>query len=243
MAEPPIPSPGDTPETQMARLILALRSQGVTEPRVLSAIETTPRPLFTQELFKERAFEDSALPIACGQTISQPFVVGLMSQALTIDKRDRVLEIGTGSGYQAAVLSPLVKEVYTIEIVPQLGRAAAARLKQLGYANVQAKVGDGYKGWPEKAPFDKIIVTCSPEKVPQALIDQLKDGGKLLIPLGERYQQVFHLFEKKDGKLTNKKLIPTLFVPMTGISEDKRAVKPNPAKPRIVNGSFENAKN
>jgi protein-L-isoaspartate(D-aspartate) O-methyltransferase len=132
-----------------------------------------------------------------------------------------------------------VKKVYSIEIVPQLGNAAAKRLKRLGYDNVTTKVGDGFKGWKEHAPFDKIIVTCSPEKIPQPLVDQLKEGGKMLIPLGERYQQVFHLLVKKDGKLLQKRLVPTLFVPMTGISEKNRNVKPDPANPKIVNGSFE----
>ena len=152
---------------------------------------------------------------------------------------DKVLEIGTGSGYQAAILGQIVKQVFSIEIVEPLGKAAAERLKDLGYDNIQTRVGDGYKGWPEEAPFDKIIVTCSPEKVPQPLIEQLKEGGKMIVPLGERYQQVFHLFEKKDGKLVQTKLLPTLFVPMTGQSEDQRKIKPDPLHPRIRNGSFE----
>src|SRR5262249_8358289 len=147
--------------------------------------------------------------------------------------------IGTGSGYQAAVLSNLVKEVYSIEIIPALGKLASERLSRLKYHNVHTKIGDGYLGWDEHAPFDKIIVTCSPENVPRALIDQLKEGGKLLIPLGERYQQVFHQFEKKDGELEQKKLISTLFVPMTGQSEDLRQIKPDPLHPRILNGDFE----
>jgi protein-L-isoaspartate(D-aspartate) O-methyltransferase len=137
------------------------------------------------------------------------------------------------------VLGELAKEVYSIEIVEPLGKAAGVRLKNLGYENVFTKVGDGYLGWPEHAPFDKIIVTCSPEKVPGPLVQQLKEGGKMIIPLGERYQQVFHLFEKKDGQLVQRKLIPTLFVPMTGVSEDNRQVKPDPLNPKIINGGFE----
>jgi len=132
-----------------------------------------------------------------------------------------------------------VKEVYTIEIVETLGKNAAKVLREQGYSNVQAKVGDGYLGWPEHAPFDKIIVTCSPEKPPQPLIDQLKDGGKMIIPLGERYAQVFYLFEKKNGELVKQKLLPALFVPMTGVSEEKREVRPDPANPQVYNGSFE----
>src|SRR5262249_1764857 len=150
---------------------------------------------FVDPNMKKDAYVDTALPIGYKQTISPPFVVAYMTQTIDPQADDRILEIGTGSGYQAAVLSNLCKEVYSIEIVPQLGRLAASRLKQLSYDNVTTKVGDGYQGWAEFAPFDKIIVTCSPESVPQALIDQLKDGGKLLIPLGERYQQVFHVFE------------------------------------------------
>src|SRR5206468_1539879 len=148
---------------------------------------------------------------------------------------DRVLEIGTGSGYQAAVLSGLVKVVYTIEIVPQLGKEAAARLERLGYKNVKAGVGDGYKGWPEAAPFDKIIVTCSPEKVPQPLLDQLRDGGKMIIPLGERYHQAFYLYDKVGDEVSRTKLLPTLFVPMTGIAKGDRTRSPA----GLVNGSFQ----
>ena len=162
-----------------------------------------------------------------------------MTETIEPKETDKVLEIGTGSGYQAAVLSDLVKEVYSIEIVEQLGHDAAKRLAKLGYKNVTCKVGDGYLGWAEHAPFDKIIVTCSPEDVPKPLVEQLRDGGKLLIPLGERYQQTFHLFEKKNGKLEMKKLIPTLFVPMTGKSEEQRLVKPDPLNPKLLNGSFE----
>jgi len=220
-----------------------IEQDGVTNKRVLKSMRTVPRHEFCRPAERKFAYLDGALPIGYKQTISPPFVVAYMTQTIDPQPTDRVLEIGTGSGYQAAVLSGLVKEVYTIEIVPQLGRAAARRLRKLGYDNVHAKVGDGFKGWPEKAPFDKIIVTCSPEKVPQPLIDQLKDGGKLLIPIGERYQQVFHLFEKKGEKLNRKKLISTLFVPMTGISENRRKVKPDPANPEVVNGGFENDSN
>jgi protein-L-isoaspartate(D-aspartate) O-methyltransferase len=149
------------------------------------------------------------------------------------------LEIGTGSGYQAAVLSPLVKDVYTIEIVKPLGERAAKTLAKLKYKNVHAKVGDGFQGWPEHAPFDKIIVTCSPEKVPPKLIEQLREGGRMIVPVGERYQQTLYLFHKQDGKLKKLALLPTLFVPMTGTAEADRVVKPDPAHPAINNGGFE----
>ena len=150
-----------------------------------------------------------------------------------------MLEIGTGSGYQAAVLSPLVKEVYSIEIVESLGKHAKQTLKRLKYTNVFVKIGDGYLGWPEYAPFDKIIVTCSPEKVPQPLVDQLKEGGRMIIPVGERYQQVLHLLKKQNGELINEALRPTLFVPMTGKAEESRQVQPDPLHPQLINSGFE----
>jgi protein-L-isoaspartate(D-aspartate) O-methyltransferase len=180
-----------------------------------------------------------SLPIGENQTISAPVIVAYMTEQLNPQPGDRVLEIGTGSGYQAAVLSPLVQEVYSIEIKKLLGEKAAATLKRLGYTNVHTKVGDGYQGWAEHAPFDKIIVTCSPEKVPQPLVDELKEGGRMVVPVGERYQQVLYLFTKKDGKLTSEALRPTLFVPMTGVAEANRQVKPDPLHPKLVNGGFE----
>ncbi len=160
----------ETHETQLARLVLALRSQGVTDPAVLAAIERTPRNLFTPDLFKERSWEDSALPIACGQTISQPFIVGLMTQALTLEPRDRVLEIGTGSGYQTTVLSRLARLVYTIERYRTLKREAEARFETLGLTNVITKFGDGGQGWPEQAPFDRILVTAAAPSEPKLLL-------------------------------------------------------------------------
>ncbi|MBL8849001.1 MAG: protein-L-isoaspartate(D-aspartate) O-methyltransferase [Planctomycetaceae bacterium] len=216
-----------------------LASEGINNPRVLESMQTVPRHLFVRPGLREQAYFDQALDIGFKQTISPPFIVAYMTQVLDPQPEDRVLEIGTGSGYQAAVLSGLVKEVYTIEIVPELGKKAEKLLKQLSYPNVHVRVGDGYQGWTEHAPFDKIIVTCSPESVPQPLVDQLKEGGRMIIPLGERYQQVFHLLVKQDGELQETELLPTLFVPMTGQSEDERAVKPDAAHPQIANGSFE----
>ena len=186
-----------------------------------------------------KAYLDAGIPIGASQTISSPFIVAYMTESLNPKSTDKVLEIGTGSGYQAAVLSPLVDEVYSIEIVKSLGERAARTLKRLKYKNVFTKIGDGFKGWKEHAPFDKIIVTCSPEKVPQPLVDQLKEGGLMVVPVGERYQQTLYLFKKENGKLTKAALRPTLFVPMTGNAEDKRLVKPDPANPSIANGSFE----
>jgi protein-L-isoaspartate(D-aspartate) O-methyltransferase len=185
------------------------------------------------------AYYDMALPIGDQQTISSPFIVAYMTECLDPQPTDRVLEIGTGSGFQAAVLSPLVKDVYTIEIVESLGRKAARVLDRLNYDNVHPLIGDGFKGWPEHAPFDKIVVTCSPEKVPLPLVEQLKEGGLMVIPVGERYQQTMYLMRKVDGKLEKEVLRPTLFVPMTGTAENQREVAPDPANPQVVNGSFE----
>ncbi len=216
-----------------------LVTSGIKDKRVLDAVRATERHKFVATKYRPNAYYDMALPIGDQQTISSPFIVAYMTESLDPQPTDKVLEIGTGSGYQAAILSPLVKEVYSIEIVEPLGKRAAKTLAELGYKNVFTKVGDGYKGWPDKAPFDKIIVTCSPEKVPQPLIEQLAEGGRMVVPVGERYQQTLYLFRKKDGKLESEALRPTLFVPMTGAAEDARVVKPDPKNPRVVNGSFE----
>ncbi len=213
---------------------------GVKDPRVIQAMRDTPRHEFVENKLRSNAYYDMALPIGHSQTISPPFVVAYMTEQLLPQPTDKVLEIGTGSGYQAAVLSPLVKEVYTIEIVKPLGERAARTLKRLKkYDNVQAKIGDGYQGWPEHAPFDKIIVTCSPEEVPPKLVEQLREGGRMIVPVGPRYQQTLYLFQKQDGKLTKVALLPTLFVPMTGTAEAGRVAKPDPEHPTINNGGFE----
>lgn len=205
----------DTPEARMARLILGLRSQGVTDPKVLKAIESTPRELFTPQLFKERAFEDSALPIACGQTISQPFIVGLMSQALKLDRRSRVLEIGTGSGYQTAILSKLARLVYTVERYRTLMREAEGRFKELGLTNVITRFGDGGEGWPEQAPFDRIMVTAAAPGEPTALLHQLKPAGVLVAPIGRGPVQTLRRYTG-DGKggFQVEDLIDVRFVPL-----------------------------
>jgi protein-L-isoaspartate(D-aspartate) O-methyltransferase len=174
----------DTAETRLARLVLGLRSQGVTDPKVLSAIEKTPRDLFVPDLFRERSFEDSALPIACGQTISQPFIVGLMTQALRLEPRSRVLEVGTGSGYQTAVLARLARFVYSIERYRTLLAEAEERLRTLDLANVFTRFGDGGEGWPEQAPFDRILVTAAAAGEPTTLLGQLKPYGVLVAPIG-----------------------------------------------------------
>jgi protein-L-isoaspartate(D-aspartate) O-methyltransferase len=216
-----------------------IQTAGVKDPRVLDAIRNTPRHEFIPRQHWDRAYFDMALPIGDAQTISSPFIVASMTEAIEPKPGDKVLEIGTGSGYQAAVLSPLVKDVYTIEIVESLGKQAEKDLKRLGYENVHVRVGDGYLGWPEAAPFDAILVTCSPESVPQPLIDQLREGGRMIIPVGERYQQTLYLMTKEKGQLVRRSLQPTLFVPMTGSAEAARVKQPDPKRPQVVNGDFE----
>ena len=205
----------DTAETRLARLILALRSQGVSDPAVLNAIETTPRESFTPDLFKERAFEDSALPIACGQTISQPFIVGLMTQALRAEPRSRVLEIGTGSGYQTAVLSRLCRFVYSVERYRTLLGEAEARLRQLGVTNVFTRFGDGGEGWPEQAPFDRILVTAAAPDEPKTLLSQLKPNGILVAPVGKGpVQQLKRYIADGKGGVQVETLCEVRFVPL-----------------------------
>jgi protein-L-isoaspartate(D-aspartate) O-methyltransferase len=220
---------------------LYVEQAGVKDSRVLQSMRDTKRHEFMPRKVRPQAYLDAGVPIGEQQTISSPFIVAYMTESLDPKPTDKVLEIGTGSGYQAAILSPLVKEVYSIEIVEPLGKTAAETLERLDYKNVFTMIGDGFKGWPEHAPFDKIIVTCSPEKVPQPLIDQLAEGGLMVVPVGERHQQTLYLLRKEDGKLVEQSLRPTLFVPMTGAAEQNREVKPDPANPTIINGDFEMA--
>ena len=216
-----------------------LPQDGLTNPAVIDVMKRVPRNRFVPPLHQSIAFRDQAIAIGNAQTISPPYIVAYMTEQLDPKPGDKVLEIGTGSGYQAAVLSLLVDQVYSIEIVEPLGLRAEKTLKTLGMDNVHVRVGDGYKGWPEAAPFDSVIVTCSPESVPQPLIDQLREGGRMIIPIGERYQQTFYLCKKVDGKLEKERLTQALFVPMTGEAEDKREVLPDPNKPSLIGGGFE----
>ena len=181
---------------------------------VLDAISKVPRHMFMDSGFIDHAYQDKAFPISSGQTISQPYTVAFQSQLLQIEKGDKILEIGTGSGYQAAVLSPLVKHVYTIEIVKSLANNADNRLKILGYKNITIRWGDGYKGWPEEAPFDRIIVTAAPPEIPQALIEQLGIGGEMVIPVGTRLQEIVVVEKSESGEISKKKVLPVRFVPM-----------------------------
>jgi protein-L-isoaspartate(D-aspartate) O-methyltransferase len=205
----------DERDTQLAKLVLSLRSQGVTDPAVLAVIERTPRDLFTPDLFKERSWEDSALPIACGQTISQPYIVGLMTQALTLEPRARVLEIGTGSGYQTAILSGLSRLVYTVERYRTLMRAAEARFEKLQLTNVITRFGDGFLGWAEQAPFDRILVTAAAPEEPITLLRQLKPSGVLVAPIGKGpVQQLCRYAGDGSGGFTVDVLCEVRFVPL-----------------------------
>lgn len=187
--------------------------RGVTDPRVLAAMRKVPRHLFVPEAVRPSAYEDSPLPIGFGQTISQPYIVAYMSEVLQVAPDHRVLEVGTGSGYQAAILAELAREVYTIEIVPELAERARTTLESLGYANVHVRVGDGYLGWPEHAPFDRIMVTAAPDHVPQPLVEQLADGGRLVLPVG-RGDQWIRILTRRGDRVTEQTTIPVRFVPL-----------------------------
>jgi len=200
-----------------------LKPRGIRDERVLAAMGKVPREEFVAENLRGQSYADSALPIGHDQTISQPFIVAYMTEQLRLQPTDRVLEIGTGSGYQAAVLAELVKDVYTVEIVEPLAKEASARLARLGYNNAHVKVGDGYQGWAEVAPFDAIIVTCAPDKVPQPLTQQLKDGGRMIVPVGTTMMdQQLYLLEKKNGELAQTAILPVRFVPMVGEAAKKQ---------------------
>jgi protein-L-isoaspartate(D-aspartate) O-methyltransferase len=190
-----------------------IEDRGVRDKAVLEVMRKVERHRFVPILLQYLAYEDNPLPIGEGQTISQPYIVALMTELLQLKGNDKVLEIGTGSGYQAAILAELAKEVYSIEILPALARRAEQLLREMGYKNIKVKCGDGYLGWPEFAPFDAIIVTCAPDAIPEALIDQLAEGGRLVIPVGEFYQEL-KLLVKTKGKVEEKSIIPVSFVPM-----------------------------
>jgi protein-L-isoaspartate(D-aspartate) O-methyltransferase len=197
-----------------------LLGRDIRDTRVLAAVGKVPRHEFVPPDLRAFAYNDGALPLKLGQTISQPYIVAYMTQLLELDGTERVLEIGTGSGYQAAVLAEIAREVYTIEILPELGEQAAAVLNRLGYGNIYFRMGDGYAGWPEHAPFDRIIVTAAPREVPQPLIDQLEDGGLLVCPVGRPDQDLMVLIKGESG-VVRRCTIPVRFVPMTGKAEEQ----------------------
>jgi len=197
-----------------------IEARGIKDKKVLAAMKKVKRHLFVPPGLRNFAYYDQPLPVGQGQTISQPYIVALMTELLLLKGDEKVLEIGTGSGYQAAILAEIAGQVYTIEILPALAQGAERLLNQLGYKNIKVRCGDGYQGWPEYAPFDAIIVTCAPPNIPQALIDQLADGGRLVLPLGEKLQELKVLVKKK-GEIEIETIIPVRFVPMVKGYEEK----------------------
>lgn len=204
-------------EERLAMVEQQIRARGVSDPRVLDAMRKVPRERFVPSEQEARAYDDSPLPIGQGQTISQPYIVAYMSEALEVSASQTVLEIGTGSGYQAAILSPLAGQVYSIEIVPELGATAKSALERLGYSNIEIRVADGYYGWSEAAPFDGIVVTAAASHIPPPLIEQLKTGGRMVIPIGGVFatQQLMLVVKLPDGGVTTRQLLPVTFVPFT----------------------------
>lgn len=199
--------------------------RGITNARVLAVMEKVPRHELVPERLRSQAYSDTPLPIGFDQTISQPYIVAFMTEQLEPQPTDRVLEIGTGSGYQAAVLAELVNAVYTIEIIEPLAQRAEADLQRLGYTNIFVRAGDGYQGWPEAAPFDAVIVTCAPENVPSPLVDQLREGGRMIIPVGPAGNQDLVLLTKRGNQLERRAVLPVRFVPMTGEAQRAGATR------------------
>jgi protein-L-isoaspartate(D-aspartate) O-methyltransferase len=202
------------------RLVDKLVLKGISDKKVIEVMRKVPRHEFVPKKYRDEAYDDHPLPIGMEQTISQPFIVAYMTEALKLKGGEKVLEIGTGSGYQAAVLAEIADTVYTIEILEPLARSAEKTLKRLGYDNIHVMAGDGYRGWPEHAPFDAVIVTAAPDHVPQPLVEQLKVGGRMIIPVGEWLQSLIIITKNKDG-VTQREDLPVRFVPMTGEAEGK----------------------
>lgn len=220
-AETPAESQDPWQKQREAMVRDQIMARGIEDPRTLAAMDKVLRHEFVPEQQRARAYNDHPLPIGRGQTISQPYIVAYMTQALELKKTDKALEIGTGSGYQAAVLAEIVEEVYSIEIVCELLERARKDFERLGYENIVTKCGDGYQGWPEHAPFDAIIVTAAPDHIPQPLVDQLAMGGRMVIPVGDRYQELIRLRKTPEG-IKRERLLPVRFVPMTGEAEKKK---------------------
>ena len=215
---------GDTPEHYRVRQRMIrdqILSRGISDALVIQALERVPRHRFVGERLEKSAYDDTPLPISDGQTISQPFIVAYMTAALELRGGEKILEVGAGSGYQAAVLAEIVAQVYTIEINENLTIEASRRFKKMGYDNIFLKFGDGYKGWPEHAPFDGIVVTAAPDHVPRNLVDQLRIGGRMIIPVGDVNQDLLVVFKQSDGTIRKESRIPVRFVPMLGEAEKK----------------------
>ncbi len=219
VASAPASAFGQEYEAKRARMVeTQIVRRGITDEAVLHAMRTVPRHRLVPETYVDSAYDDRPLAIGYGQTISQPFIVAYMTELLALEPDDRVLEVGTGSGYQAAVLAEIIDEVFSIEIVPELAKASRQRIRGLGYDNIRTKNADGYHGWEEVAPFDAIIVTAAAEHIPPPLVRQLKDGGRMVIPVGSPFfTQSLMLVEKKEGRTTTKNMMPVIFVPFTRV--------------------------
>lgn len=209
---------GMTSARTRERLVQRLSRSGISDPAILDRVRSVPRHLFVDEALQSRAYEDSALPIGHGQTISQPYIVAFMTQELGLEPHHKLFELGTGSGYQAAVASLLVDEVFTVEIVPELAERASEDLERLGHENVHVRQGDGWAGWPDEAPFDRIIVTAAAPELPEPLLEQLADGGRMIIPVGPAggRQDLYLVWKTRDGELKSRAILPVRFVPVTG---------------------------
>ncbi len=206
-----------------ARMVTTqIEKRGVKSDKVLEAMRKVPRHLFVPKKVRGSAYDDTPLSIGFGQTISQPYIVGLMTECLDLQGGEKILEVGTGSGYQAAVLAEIADSVFTVEIIAQLASRAENLLHEMNYNNIYVRHGDGYEGWPEQAPFDGIIVTAAPGHIPQPLVDQLKIGGRMIIPVGEWYQELILLRKKSPKKVSKEAVIPVRFVPMTGKAQKKK---------------------
>jgi protein-L-isoaspartate(D-aspartate) O-methyltransferase len=211
-------------DRQKKEMVDLLKERGVIDPRVLKAFGEVERHLFVPDALRNRAYDDCALPIGCSQTISQPYTVAFMTQYLDVKRGDKVLEVGTGSGYQAAILSQLTDSCFSIEVVPELAEISAKRLRELGYNNVVVKWGDGYKGWSVHGPYDAIIITAAPETIPEELINQLKTGGKMVVPVGTLYQNLLLIIKTQKG-YQQRNIIPVRFVPMVHPDEPIPEIK------------------
>ena len=216
------PKTGDLTAQRETMVETQIAARGINDPATLEAMRTVPRHEFLPMRLREEAYMDYPLPIGHGQTISQPFIVAFMTEAIRPQPGEKILEIGAGSGYQAAILAQMGAEVYTIEIVEPLAEMARQTLGRLGFKNARVMHGDGFRGWPEQAPFDAIIVTCAPDKIPPDLVAQLKDGGRMIIPVGGGMDQELVLLRKKGDKVEKQSVLPVRFVPMTGEAQNDR---------------------
>jgi len=218
--EKPVSASSPFEKARLKMVETQIYNRGIQDSLVLKALRKVPRHLFVPTALQNQAYDDNPLPIGQAQTISQPYIVAFMTEQLNLKGTEKVLEIGTGSGYQAAILGEIVQEVYSIEIIESLGIQARELLKELGYRNISVRIGDGYEGWPEKAPFDAIIVTAAPAHIPESLLEQLKKGGRMILPVGDFWQELILIQKEQDGSIKKSSVLPVRFVPMRGKAEE-----------------------